>query len=177
MNACRAAPTRRRSSACRAIVLLAITGIALGPLRSAHAQDARAFTAADTQAIEQLARDYFHAFTVKNFAAFPKYFTAPFVLFRPQPLVLPTVEDVIRTWHQVRDPLDKTDYALSRIIQMHVVPLTPRTAMINIHWQRLTHAGTVLSEGAEFYFLIKREGNWRIDGNIGQQLALYQDAR
>jgi len=134
---------------------------------------AETFTAQDTQAIQGLIHSYFGAFTAKNFAAFSDYFTAPFVMVGRTPRTLATQQDVIRAWEQIRTRLDHTDYATSKPIDIRVIAVTPRRALANIHWKRFTHSGALMSEGAEFYFVTKLAGHWKIDGEMGQQLALF----
>jgi len=167
---------RRVSSAVLAAALLSSFAYAAPGLAHA-AQPTGVFTSADSAAIDKLIHDYFHAFTVKNYAAFADYFAAPFLLVGPEPRVLPTVPDAVRMWRHIREPLDHTDYATSQPVHIRVLAISPQTALANIYWQRLTRSGAVMSQGAEYYFMTKKSGHWQIDGNMGQQLALYQGAR
>jgi ketosteroid isomerase-like protein len=141
------------------------------------ADPAARFTTADSAAIEQLIVEYFQAFTQSDFARLNQLFTAPFVLVGPEPRVLPTLQDAVTAWTHTRERLNGTDYAVSKPVHIRVVGLTPRTGLANIYWQRLTKSGTVMSEGAEFYFVTKKSGRWQIDGNMGEQLAQYQGPR
>lgn len=157
------------------IALLSCLALAVPSLGqpSFAAEPPAAFTAQDSEAIKSVIRHYFQAFTAKDYAAFGDYFTAPFVLVGRQPQVLPTIEDVIRTWRGIRAPLDHTAYATSKAVEIRVIPMNSERALANIHWQRFKKDGSLLSEGAEFYFVIKRSGQWKIDGQMGQQLALF----
>ena len=131
------------------------------------------FTAQDTEAVRTLIRNYFAAFTAKKFALFDEYFTAPFMMAGATPTLLPTLPDVIRVWRGIRERLDHTAYATSQAVEIRVIAVTPERALANIHWKRFTRSGALMSEGAEFYFVTRRSGQWKIDGLMGQQLALF----
>jgi hypothetical protein len=131
------------------------------------------FTAQDSEAVRTLIRNYFAAFTAKRFALFDEYFTAPFMMAGATPRLLPTLADVVRAWRGIRERLDPTDYATSQATEIRVIPVTPERALANIHWKRFTRDGALMSEGAEFYFVTRQSGQWKINGVMEQQLALF----
>lgn len=136
------------------------------------------FSARDGQAVEIVVRGYFRAFTDKDWAHLDQYLTAPFVEMGPTPRYLATFAEVLSTWRRIRDPLDGTDYAASKAVRVTVTALTPDSALADVYWQRVTKSGGVMDDGAEYYFASRqRDGSWRLNGHLGQQLALYRGPR
>jgi len=157
------------------VVVIALTLAVLGgvPARGTQPQSAPSFTAADQRAIRSAVDGYFEAFTAKDFASFGKYFQAPFVVFGRQVRILATLQDVVRQWRGIREPLDNSAYGASKVLQIRIIPVSSERALADIHWQRLLKDGAVMSEGAEFYFMSKSSGSWKLAGVMGQQLALF----
>jgi len=136
------------------------------------------FSAQDEQAVEVAVHGYFRAFTDKDWAQLDQYLTAPFVEMGPRPRYLATFADVLSTWHRIRDPLDGTDYAASKAVRVTVTALTPDSALADVYWQRVTKGGSVMGDGAEYYFASRQQdGSWRLNGHLDQQLALYRGPR
>jgi hypothetical protein len=142
---------------------------------SRHSRD---FPHGEQKSIEATVQGYFRAFTAKDWSHLDQYLTAPFVELGPAPRYLPTFADVLSVWRHVREPLDGTDYALSRAVRITVTPLTAQSALVDVYWQRLTKSGGVMQEGAEYYLASRnRDGAWRLNGHLDQDLALYQGPR
>jgi hypothetical protein len=121
---------------------------------------------------------YFRAFTQADWGHFDQYLTAPFVEMGPRPRYLASFADVLSTWHRIRDPLEGTDYAASKAVHVTVTALTADSALADVYWQRVTKSGRVMDDGAEYYFASRQpDGSWRLNGHIGQQLALYKGPR
>jgi hypothetical protein len=156
------------------IVLLALAMSILGPPAGGAEPAASTATVGDTAdesaAIHSLVQQYFAAFTAKDYQDFSQFFAAPFLRIGKSIDLIATVPEVVRAWIAIRDPLDHTDYAASRPVQIRVTMLSGGRGMANIHWQRLRRDGTVLDEGAEFYLVTKQSGRWQIDGVMGQDL-------
>jgi ketosteroid isomerase-like protein len=127
----------------------------------------------DADAIRQFVDGYFASFTAKDYDVLRQDFSAPFVFMDPQPRVVPRLEEVVQVWRGIRESLDSSAYATSRVAQLRVVLLGGGRALANVHWQRLRRNGSLLSEGAEFYVLTRQSGRWQFDGVMGQNLALF----
>ena len=158
-----------------AALLLAGWGVVLAPAVTSAASAAHlaAFTAKDSGAIRALMRDYFAAFTARDYPALERYFTVPFVFVGPRPRVITNLAVVLRAWRAIRASLEHSAYAASKIVQVRVIPMTGTQAMADVHWQRLRRDGTLLNQGAELYLVTKKSGQWQIDGHMEQALALF----
>jgi ketosteroid isomerase-like protein len=134
-------------------------------------QERTTFQPTDMSAITEMINDYFVAFTAKDYKALPNFFQAPFLAVGAQPEMIGTLDAVIERYHHIRDPLDGTDYAVSKAEEIHITALSGQAALANIHWLRYKKNGLLLSEGAEFMMVSKSSGSWKICGSMGQGLS------
>ena len=134
------------------------------------------FETSDQAEITQLINGYFHAFTVKDYAALPNFFQAPFLTSFSKVSVIGTVDEVVQRYHHIRDPLDRTDYATSKAEEMRITALSAESALVDIHWRRYKKDGELFNEGAEILVVSKSSGRWKISGSVGQDLSQFGKA-
>jgi hypothetical protein len=132
------------------------------------------FTAADAAAVTATVHRYFAAFSAKDYGVFREVFNAPFVTDGRPMGIIPTLDLVIQRYEGIRDPLDKADYAVSKAVEVRLIPLRAESALANLHWQRLKKDGGLLDEGAEVMVLAKVDGQWKITGNLGEDLRQFR---
>jgi hypothetical protein len=134
------------------------------------------FEAADKTAITDLINGYFHAFTVKDYTALPNFFQAPFLTSFSQASTIGTLDEVVQRYHDIRDPLDQTDYAASKVEEMRITAVSAKSALADIHWRRYKKDGSLFNEGSEIMVVSKSSGSWKISGSVGQDLSQFGKA-
>lgn len=130
-----------------------------------------AFQPAEAAQIKALIDNYFEGFTAKDYQKFPQFFQVPFLNLRNgRPAVQNDLGEVLKSYEHIRDSLDHTDYAVSKPEQIRITALSADSALVNILWRRYKKDGSLLNDGAEFYVACKSSGQWKLCGNIGQEM-------
>lgn len=174
-------------SACLRLFAAAIcTVVAPLPAAIAHAaavtasatprQSAALLTEHDSATLEHELRNWFAAFSVKNYAAIGQYFAAPYTAIGNKTIVLKDMAAVQDMWQHTREGLNGTDYSHTEAIAIRVIPRSATRALLNIHWRRVNKDGSTQNEGSEFYFATKESGEWRFNGGMSQNLAEFRAA-
>jgi hypothetical protein len=130
----------------------------------------------DSTTLEHELRNWFAAFSVKNYAAIGQYFAAPYTAIGNKTIVLTDMATVRNMWQRTREALNGTDYAHTEAVAIRVIPRSATRALLNIHWRRINKDGSTMNEGSEFYFATKDSGVWRFNGGMSQNLAEYEAA-
>lgn len=168
---------------CATVVIVTLLGAALGSIAQAAAEPSgtapathRLLTDQDSSTLKRRLREWFAAFSAKDYAALGDYFAAPYTEVGNRTFILNDMAAVRRLWQRTREGLDGTDYSHTEAIAIRVIPRSATLALLNIHWRRVNKDGSTLNEGSEFYFATKASGQWRFNGGMSQDLAEYQAA-
>ncbi|HEY7929737.1 MAG TPA: hypothetical protein VID71_06980 [Steroidobacteraceae bacterium] len=130
----------------------------------------------DSATLQHELRNWFAAFSVKNYAAIGQYFAAPYTAIGDKTIVLKDMNAVRNMWQHTREALNGTAYSHTEAIAIRVIPRSATHALLNIHWRRVNRDGSTQNEGSEFYFATKESGEWRFNGGMSQNLAEYGPA-
>ena len=113
------------------------------------------------------------AFSAKNYPELSQHLQAPFLTFPAGVEVLPTLDDVIRFYQTLREPLDQENYGHSELIESRITAVAADRAIVNGLYRRYRQDGTVLLEASAIYLVSKSSGVWKICGVAGQNLEAF----
>jgi hypothetical protein len=133
-----------------------------------------AFTAQDAATLQRMVRDWFAAFSAKDYSAIPRYFSVPDTqIGNGRTGIITDMTQLVDIWRRTRESLDDTNYSHTQVIAVRIIPRTATQAILNILWRRVNKDGSTFDEGAEFYLASRQSGQWRFDGGMNQDRDLF----
>lgn len=101
-----------------------------------------------------------------------RFLHVPFVVVDGAPRVVTSVEAVVAGLRIVRESLDAADYTTTRVESLRVSVLAKDRLLLNCRLHHLRKDGSLLSERANFYVMVRVAGAWKVGGIIPQDPAL-----
>jgi hypothetical protein len=103
-----------------------------------------------------------------------RFLHVPFVVVDETPRVITSLEVVVDGLRKTREALDAEGYATTTISSPRVTVLVGDRVLINCRLSHLKQDGSMLTQRANLYVLVKANGMWKIGGIIPQDPAFVE---
>ena len=103
-----------------------------------------------------------------------RFLHIPFVVVSATPQVVTSVDAVVAGLRMTRESFDAGDYATTKIEETRVSVLDRDRLLLNCRLRHLRKDGSLLSERANFYVMVRAGGVWKVGGVIPQDAAFVE---
>jgi hypothetical protein len=141
------------------------------PVQTVQLSSVGNFGDSDRAEIEKVFSNYNQALVEKKYDELTRYIQAPFVVIDSAPRVITDIGAVIAGLRSNREALDQKGYGTSRPAEARISVLSSDRVLLNRIVRHYAKDGSLLEARANFYFMTKASGTWKISGVIQQDIA------